>query len=76
MQLTITVKLFATLRLGRFQESLLTVNKGSSIADIISLLNIPKQEVAFFLCNGKRAQLHQCLNDGDVLALFPLIGGG
>lgn len=76
MQLNVTVKLFAILRIGRFQERLIPVDEGSTIADLITLLKIPQQDVAFFLRNGKRAELHECLADGDVLSLFPLIGGG
>lgn len=76
MEITVTVKLFAILRIGRFQERQITVAYGSNIADIIKLLKIPQQDVAFVLCNGKRVELHQCLTAGDVLSLFPLIGGG
>lgn len=76
MQITITVKLFALLRNGRFQEQAIAVEEGTSIAEMITRLEIPEKDLAVALVNGKRGEPGLILKDGDTLSLFPLIGGG
>lgn len=76
MPITIKVKLFAILRINRFAEREITMPEGSRIADVIRQLEIAPEDVAFFLCNGKREESEKILTDGDTLSLFPLIGGG
>lgn len=76
MQITVTVKLFALLRHGRFQEQTIALDEGASIAEMITRLEIPVKDLAVALVNGKRAEPGVILRDGDTLSLFPLIGGG
>ena len=57
----IEVRLFATFREGR---------------DICRLYQIPCEEVAIFLINGRHSDLQKPIKDGDILALFPPVGGG
>lgn len=72
----INVKLFATLRDGRFKEEKANINENTQVSDVISKYNIPKEEVKICLVNGRDADLNQTLKNGDTLSLFPPVGGG
>lgn len=72
----VNVKLFATLRDGRFKEEKANINENTQISDVISKYNIPKEEVKICLVNGRDADLNQTLKNGDTLSLFPPVGGG
>ncbi len=72
----ITIKLFATFRIGRFAEVTRDYPAGTRIADIIGELHIPEKEVGMIMLNNRHAEPDQELHDGDSLALFPLVGGG
>jgi molybdopterin converting factor small subunit len=72
----VTIKLFATLRNGRFKISEKEYQPGTTVADIVTELEIPRQESASVLVNGLSAGYDQELQDKDVLVLFPPIGGG
>ncbi len=72
----ITVKLFASLRTNRFKVEAHTCEKSTTVEQIALKLNIPKEELALKLINGRDANLDQKLKDGDVLSLFPAVGGG
>jgi molybdopterin converting factor small subunit len=52
------------------------VAPGSSVGDVLEELPIPPEEVVTFLLNGRHAERGQVLKAGDVLALFPAMGGG
>jgi sulfur carrier protein len=72
----VNIKLFATLRDGRFKEERANINENTQISDVISKYNIPKEEVKICLLNGRDADLNQTLKNGDTLSLFPPVGGG
>lgn len=72
----IKVKLFATLREGRGKEILLELEEGQRSQDIIDKLQIPIEDVAILLINGRDGQLDTKLVDSDVLSIFPPVGGG
>lgn len=72
----ITVKLFATLRENREKEVLHDIDEGTTPKDIIEGLDIPIKDVAIIMVNGRRVDVETELKDGDVLALFPPVGGG
>ena len=70
------VRLFATFREGREKILFMEHTTGMTGYDIITKLNIPEEEVAIFLVNGRHSKLHAVLEDNSVLALFPPVGGG
>lgn len=72
----ITVKLFATLR--EYGQNLMEMDVpvSSNPESIIQSLKIPKKDVAVLMLNGRSVNFDEELSDGDVLALFPPIGGG
>ena len=72
----VTIKLFATLRDGRFTMEMREYPPGSDVMSIIQDLGISEKEAALVLVNGRHADLSTQLSDQDVLAIFPPIGGG
>ena len=72
----IEVRLFASFREGREKISFLDSKEFKTIADIADYFNIPYEELAISLINGKHSRLDSPVNDGDVVALFPPVGGG
>lgn len=72
----IEVRLFATFREGREKKQFLEVEETTSILDIIAKLQIEESEIAILLLNGIDGDATRPLKDGDVLSLFPPVGGG
>lgn len=74
--MNIEVRLFATFREGREKKYFLEVNEEAKIVDILKKLNIDEEEVSIMLLNGIDGMGDRILSEGDVLALFPPVGGG
>jgi molybdopterin converting factor small subunit len=74
--MTITIKLFASLREGRFDAAALSFPPGAVVREAIASLGIPATAAKIVLVNARHAEAEQVLNEGDVLAIFPPIGGG
>lgn len=72
----ITVKLFASLRTGRFNEKNVEFPPGTTVGEVIRELALPEKEVTLIFINGRHAALATPLAEGDVLAFFPPVGGG
>lgn len=72
----IEVRVFATLRQGRDKIIMMNANDISCAGDIIQKLNIPEDEVSILLINGFHQKPESNVNDGDIVALFPPVGGG
>jgi molybdopterin converting factor small subunit len=72
----IEVRLFATFREGRDKTSFFDPKNFKNAAEIIDHLRIPREEVAILLINGLYSAVDAPVKDGDVLALFPPVGGG
>jgi sulfur carrier protein ThiS len=71
----ITVKLFASYRVGRFKEAVRVSPVGTSIADVLQSLNIDEVR-GIVLVNGKPAPPDRELRESDTMTLLPLISGG
>jgi sulfur carrier protein ThiS len=71
-----TVKLFASLRHGRFNEQQLAYAQGITISSILKDLNIDSNEVGILLVNGCHVKPDYRLQEGDTLSIFPLKRGG
>ncbi|MGV8146997.1 MAG: MoaD/ThiS family protein [Alkaliphilus sp.] len=74
--MSIEVRLFATLREGREKKIYLDYTEKLNGNMIIEKLNIPKDDVAIFLVNGRDFALDRELKDNDVISVFPPVGGG
>jgi sulfur-carrier protein len=72
----ITVKLFASLRKGRFDAAAREFPKGTTVNEIIGLLGIPEKEITLVFVNGRHAEMSTTPLEGDTVALFPAVGGG
>ena len=72
----IEVRLFATLREGRGKVQMLPASDFSVAGDIITHLDIPAEEVAILLVNGFHKKPDEPVKAGDVVAIFPPVGGG
>ena len=72
----IEVRLFATLREGRGKIVMLPAEEYHDAASIIAHLQIPAEEVAILLINGFHQKPETAVKDGDIVSLFPAVGGG
>jgi len=72
----IEVRLFATLRAGREKVTFFSPNEIKDGYSVLEHLNIDEEEVAIFLVNGRHSELSTSLNEEDVVAIFPAVGGG
>jgi len=72
----ITIKLFATLRNNNLKEQQIDIPESAQVADIIPFLNISQEEVSIIMVNGRIKKIDQVLKADDIVALFPLVGGG
>ena len=72
----IEVRVFATLREGRDKITMMDAAGITCAGDIIAKLDIPPEEVSILLINGFHQKPKSPVKDGDVVALFPPVGGG
>ncbi|MFX0002121.1 MAG: MoaD/ThiS family protein [Promethearchaeota archaeon] len=76
--ITITIKFFATLRQYGPAKEVLRIPENSEIKLLFDKYNIPKDERrAIILVNGHpHKDLKTIMKDGDLVSIFPPIGGG
>lgn len=74
--INIEVRLFATFREGREKKYFLKFPQQTTILKIIEMLKIDEKEVSIMLLNGIDGSSDRQLSDGDVISLFPPVGGG
>ncbi|MBA7609112.1 hypothetical protein ES703_16299 [subsurface metagenome] len=76
--ISVTVKFFATLRQYGPEKEILTIPKDSTVKLLFNKYNIPKNERrAIILVNGRpHKDLNTVIKDGDLISIFPPIGGG
>ncbi len=72
----IEVRLFATFRDGRGKKCELCADTFSTVDEILSELKIQSTEVAICLINGFHHSTDTAIHDGDIISLFPPVGGG
>lgn len=72
----VTIKLFATFRNGRFSIETRQLRPGATVSQTVEELRIPKGDVGVVLVNSRHASPDRVLEEGDTMALFPLLGGG
>lgn len=77
----VTVKLFATLT--RFKDGTragkpfeVELFDGALAEDLIDHLKIPSEETHIIFINNMIEDHHSPLKDGDVVGMFPPVGGG
>ena len=72
----IEIRLFATFREGREKIYYMEAEKIKKVSDALEILRIPEEEVAVCLINGRHSKVDTEVKDGDILAVFPPVGGG
>ena len=70
------IRLFATLRENRGKTVNVDWAEGMDGHALLKALNITREEVAIFLVNGTNSKPDTLIKAGDVIALFPPVGGG
>ena len=72
----IEVRLFAGLRQGRQKVYQMEPGSVSIVQDVMNVLDIPRSEVNIILINGFHQKPETAITDGDIVSLFPAVGGG
>jgi molybdopterin converting factor small subunit len=72
----VEVRLFAGLREGRFKKKAVDIDEAAQLRDVLRRLDIPEGEVSLPLVNGRYSEMSRPLEAGDVLSIFPAVGGG
>lgn len=72
----VAVKLFAGFQKGRFATDDLDLPEDATVRSVVDRLGIPEREVGVMLVNGRHADFERSLTSDEVLAIFPVIGGG
>lgn len=74
----ITLKLFAQYRENRFKVKELQIQEGSTPKDIMDMYGITnhKLPLGVLMINSRHKDEDTALKDGDILSLFPKVGGG
>ena len=72
----IEVRFFATLREGRGKIAEIGAEEVSTAGELIRRFDIPAEEVSILLINGFHSRPEDPVKDGDVISLFPPVGGG
>ena len=73
---TLTIKLFASFQKGRFAVEAREYPPSTTVVEIARDLEIPVAEIGVVLVNARHVELDHRPAAGDVLAIFPVIGGG
>ncbi|MDP3176442.1 MAG: MoaD/ThiS family protein [Spirochaetaceae bacterium] len=72
----VRVRLFASLRAGRFAEADFDLAEGAVVAAALGAAGVPEAEAAILFLNSRHVLPGDGLRDGDSLAVFPPVGGG
>ncbi len=72
----ITVKLFAYFRDNRFKIEEREISEGTTVGDIVDALDIDREEVGVLMINSRHTTFETPPAQNDILAIFPVVGGG
>ena len=72
----IEVRLFATLREGRGKILFLEAGELETAGELLRKLDIAPSDVAILLINGFHSKSEDKIKEGDLISLFPPVGGG
>jgi len=75
-QIQITVRLIGAFRINRFKEQLICYPIGTPVAAIVDALGISHRALGTVLINGLHVKTTDQPQDGDIVALLPILGGG
>ena len=72
----LTVKLFAYFRDNRFVEEEQRYHDNITVGEIVDKLEIGRDEIGITMINSKHCSFDDTPDEGDILAVFPMVGGG
>ena len=72
----VEVRYFATFRKNNIKKEFIDYIEGMTVKDILFLKEIDEKDVAILLVNGIRKTGDKVLEQGDIISLFPPVGGG
>ena len=72
----LTVKLFAYFRDNRFVAEVRDYPDAATVGAIVDQLDIDRDAVGITMVNSKHCSFDTVPVDGDVVAIFPMVGGG
>ncbi len=72
----LTVKLFANFRDNRFVTEVRSYPENTTVGDIVTDLVIDHDEVGVLMINSRHCQFETTPKKNDILAIFPVVGGG
>ena len=72
----LTVKLFAHFRDNRFVSELQEYPDDITVGEIVDRLEIDRSDIGITMINSKHCSFDENPSEKDVLAIFPLVGGG
>ena len=72
----VTVKLYLAFRLGRFATGPVEVAAPATVGRVVEQLGLADEEIGLALVNGRQAEPGHGLSRGDLVQLFPVVGGG
>ena len=80
-RITVQVKLFATLRrqfpdLGIGEAMPIELPEDATVDGLLEAMDLPRKQVKIIFVDGIVRQEGFVLSDGDVVGLFPPVGGG
>jgi sulfur carrier protein len=64
------------LRRNGLKKEVLSFEDGISVSKMLSKVLIDEKDVAILLVNGIKVSFDKVLKDGDIVSLFPPVGGG
>jgi molybdopterin converting factor small subunit len=70
------VKLFAYFRDNRFVAEVKEYPDTITVGEIVDRLNIDRDDIGITMLNSKHCAFEDCPAEGDILAIFPMVGGG
>lgn len=72
----LTIKLFAYFRDGRFKIAEQEVGDTTTVGDIVDSFDIDREEVGVLMLNSRHTTFETIPKESDILAIFPVVGGG
>jgi len=72
----VKVKLFAYFRDNRFREEQREIAPHTRVVDIVDGLGIDREEIGVLMINSRHCEFETELKPDDILAIFPVVGGG
>ena len=69
----IEVRLFATFREGREKIQFLDPNQFKIAGEVLDHLDIPHEQVAIYLINGRHSKFSDDMKDGQDIAVFNIV---